>query len=158
MEKLVAFIEQARSHANANRPDTKPVAATGDAPTEQRDTALRAPTVSPPAQAPVVRQQIELNLGRPDDLFDESLFVEVGDTVTFYFASRPDELKTVRIIPDGERLDVEQGLLPEGTPLAQALLDTEQGGETTLSVPGKPPAKICVKKIIRGTRRLVAAE
>src|SRR5580700_2513300 len=81
-------------------------------------------------------------------LIDQKLFdndadkeVRVGDIVDYLDTAQIDDVKSVRLTK--RNTVIEQGLIAEHTPLAQALLGSVVGDDVTLSVPGNP------KRILR---------
>lgn len=88
----------------------------------------------------------------PDDVLieedDDEMEVSVGDTVTYRPAEAPeDQAMTMRIT--AKVTNLEQGLIAENLPLAQALLGAQVGGKATLRVPGKPEQVLIVMAIKR---------
>lgn len=79
---------------------------------------------------------------------DDEMEVSVGDTVSYRPAAAPEEeAMTIRIT--AKVTNLEQGLIAENLPLAQALLGAQVGGKATLRVPGKPEQILLVMSIKR---------
>lgn len=78
---------------------------------------------------------------------DEELYVEVGDTVT-YCDLREPEKKLQVLLTDGPS-NFDQGIINEATPLAKTLLDSREGDEVDLVLPGMESRKFRVLKIWR---------
>jgi transcription elongation GreA/GreB family factor len=72
--------------------------------------------------------------------------VQIGDTVEYIDASRGEDVLAVRITRSTTAL--EQGLIAERTPLAQALLGGVVGDEVALNIPaiGKRTLRIMAIK------------
>jgi very-short-patch-repair endonuclease len=78
---------------------------------------------------------------------DDEIEVRVGDLVTYFNIESPDAHLSVKIT--SMLTNVNQGLIGEGTPLAQVLLGSTAGDEVVLRVPGKAPATLRVHEIYR---------
>lgn len=78
---------------------------------------------------------------------EESVYVMLGDKVTYFEMGHPEAIKTIRIIGDEE--EVNTGEVVESKPLAQALLNAEQGDECELFVIGHPVKLLKIVKIER---------
>jgi transcription elongation GreA/GreB family factor len=85
-------------------------------------------------------------IGAPDLAIELSLFVEVGDRVT-YETLQPAERHTVTIVdsPSNPKL----GLLNDQTPVAQALLGLCAGDKAELRVQGHPLRDLRVRRVER---------
>jgi transcription elongation GreA/GreB family factor/very-short-patch-repair endonuclease len=73
--------------------------------------------------------------------------VRIGDTIEYIDTARADDVKTVRITKKTTALD--QGLIAETTPLAQALLGGVVGDEVFLNLPGIPKKTLRIISIKR---------
>lgn len=88
------------------------------------------------------------NKGEPDVAIELSLFVEVGDRVT-YETLQPAERHTVTIVDSPSNLKL--GLLNDQTPLAEALLGLCAGDKAELRVKDHPLRGIQVLRVERPT-------
>lgn len=93
----------------------------------------------------VVPEQLALRTRPVDE--DEQLFVEVGDTVTYCDVKELGKKMTVHIT-HGEN-NFAQGIVNEAAPLARVLLDSAEGEEVELGLPGKGARRFRVLKIER---------
>ncbi len=78
---------------------------------------------------------------------DDELEVRVGDLVKYFNTENPEIHLSVKIT--SFLTDVNQGLIAEGTPLAQVLLGSTAGDEVVLRVPGKAAATLRVHEVYR---------
>jgi hypothetical protein len=90
----------------------------------------------------------ERNGTQNDD--SETLFVQVGDHVTYIDLSAPEVKIHVQIVSGQD--DLEAGIINETRPLAQTLLDMTANEEFVLSVPGRPIHNLRIVKIKKGRR------
>jgi transcription elongation GreA/GreB family factor len=79
----------------------------------------------------------------------EGISVQVGDHVTYVDTAQPDKKLQIQIVSGQDRLDA--GIINEARPLAQALLEAEEGDEVELSIPGRPSHNFKVLKIDRAS-------
>lgn len=89
--------------------------------------------------------QLSLEIQPVDE--DEELFVEVGDTVTYCDAKEPEQ--KLHVLITGGPSNFDQGIINEATPLAKTLLDSSEGDEVHLALPGKEPRTFKVLKVER---------
>jgi transcription elongation GreA/GreB family factor/very-short-patch-repair endonuclease len=78
---------------------------------------------------------------------DDEIEVRVGDLVTYFNIESPELHLSVQITTT--LTDLNQGLIGEGTPLAQVLLGSTTGDEVVLRVPGKAAATLCIHEVNR---------
>ena len=78
---------------------------------------------------------------------DDEIEVRVGDLVTYFNIESPDIHLSVQITT--LVTDLNQGLIGEGTPLAQVLLGATPGDEVVLRVTGKPAATLHIQNVYR---------
>jgi hypothetical protein len=78
---------------------------------------------------------------------DDEIEVRVGDLVTYFNIESPEMHLSVQITT--LLTDLNQGLIGEGTPLAQVLLGSTAGDEVVLRVPGKAAATLRIQEIYR---------
>lgn len=105
-----------------------------------------APTtidVEPPVAEQTLRQMVDSRLF----VAEGDIEVRTGDTVEYVDAANPDVTKVVQIT---QRVTaIEQGLIAERAPLAQALLGGVVGDEVPLSIPGVPNRALRIVAIKR---------
>lgn len=130
IRRLLAFLESRRALAA-----TEPAVYIED-PQVVAEKAIRYAIAEP---------QLNLEIQLVDE--DEALFAEVGDTVTYCDVSEPE--KRLQVLITGGQSNFDQGIINEATPLAKTLLDTSEGEETYLTLPGKEPRTFKVLKIER---------
>lgn len=102
----------------------------------------------------IAEPQLNLEIQPVDE--DEELFVEVGDTVTYCDVNEPE--KRLQVLITGEQSNFDQGIINEATPLAKTLLDSCEGDETQLALPGKDPRTFKVLKIERNGKTADSGE
>ncbi len=78
---------------------------------------------------------------------NEELEVSVGDTVTYAPKAATHEETKVHI--SAGRSNLVEGMIWEGTPLAQTLLGAMAGEEVVLRVPGQQPRNLVIHEIVR---------
>jgi very-short-patch-repair endonuclease len=119
--KLKSFLDHLRE-------TWKPEYSAGDSWTEEG--TVSDPSTEAPIEEQTQRQMIDQRLL----LGEANMEVQVGDTVEYIDTSRGGDILTIRITRTTTAL--EQGLIAERTPLAQALLGGVVGDEVALNVPG----------------------
>lgn len=78
---------------------------------------------------------------------DDEMFVQVGDTVTYVDIAKPHIKITITIV-DGSG-DREAGIVNVDLPVAQALLDAQEGDEVEMTLPDRPSHLLKVLSIER---------
>jgi transcription elongation GreA/GreB family factor len=87
----------------------------------------------------------QMVLSLSDD--DEGVFVKVGDHVTYVDMADPETKLKIQIVDGLDHLD--QGIINAARPLAQTILDAEEGDEVELNIPGRPSRMLKIVKIDR---------
>jgi transcription elongation GreA/GreB family factor len=78
---------------------------------------------------------------------DEGVFVKVGDHVTYVDMADPETKLQIQIVDGLDHLD--QGIVNAARPLAQTILDAEEGDEVELNIPGRPSRMLKIVKVDR---------
>jgi transcription elongation GreA/GreB family factor len=87
----------------------------------------------------------QMVLSLSDD--DEGVFVKVGDHVTYVDMADPETKLQIQIVDGLDHLD--QGIINAARPLAQTILDAEEGDEVELNIPGRPSRMLKIVKVAR---------
>jgi transcription elongation GreA/GreB family factor/very-short-patch-repair endonuclease len=87
----------------------------------------------------------QMVLSLSDD--DEGVFVKVGDHVTYVDMADPETKLQIQIVDGLDHLD--QGIVNAARPLAQTILDAEEGDEVELNIPGRPSRMLKIVKVDR---------
>ena len=113
-----------------------------------------APVMEVPVEAPpqfddeeVWARETEIVERLVYDAEEDDIEVEVGDLVTYHPLHHPDEEILVRITNTHKQL--EQGVVPQNTPLGAVLMGATVGETVVLRVPGKEPLSLVIKAIKR---------
>lgn len=132
-ERLFSFLDELRS-------TPLPIGESYDEVEEDyEDAELQTSDEGPPPSLEVSQMVLETA--------DDEIEVRVGDLVTYFNIESPEVHLSVQIT--SLLTDLNQGLIGEGTPLAQVLLGSTAGDEVVLRVPGKAAATLRIHEVYR---------
>lgn len=143
-KQLLAFLEAAKA-----LPFPEDFLAAEDKPVEGEESTTYGESLSPELANEAARFVRDAACEVAD------LVVENGDTVTFA-APQSGEPQTVQIRDDVRDLD--NGVIPVGVPLAQALLGAAVGDVVPLRVPGRTTQELKILRIVKPDGRNVSLE
>ncbi len=119
-----------------------------EVPAEVSVSVIGKPTKRPQTMDEVVPV---MGLNEREDETD-SLKVRVGDFINYIDISAPDNQYHIQIVSGPDHLDA--GIINEARPLAQSMLNAEEGDNVELNVPGRPSR---IFKIVRISRPILVS-
>lgn len=137
-EKLVEFVKQRWAESKSELPEHYEEVEPQAAEPERVEEVVREAEEEAEEMASIINSLVDE---------DDEMFVQVGDTVTYVDVAKPHIKITITIVEgSGDR---EAGIVNVDLPVAQALLDAQEGDEVEMTFPDRPSHLLKVLSIER---------